>query len=97
MANAAHDAEAARPLVSPRNQSSSTAGETRHSRGVQLALTASWVANGLLLVAKLVAFLISHSWAVLASFADSAGKTLAACRLPRALQPLFFVHACTPR
>ena len=45
----------------------------RQASSQRVAVTASWIVNWFLLVAKIVVFALSHSKAVLAALADSAG------------------------
>jgi hypothetical protein len=48
----------------------------RYASSQRVAVTASWIVNWFLLLAKIVVFALSHSKAVLAALADSAGELL---------------------
>ena len=52
----------------------------RQASSQRVAVTASWIVNWFLLVAKIVVFALSHSKAVLAALADSAGVFAGTCR-----------------
>jgi hypothetical protein len=78
--------EGASDSVTPEEEAAWKRALQRLAQSQRVAVTASWLVNWFLLAAKIVAFVVSHSKAVLASLADSAGVC---CKLhPRG------PHAC---